>query len=84
MANAYQASSSSSSSSAAKSKDIKDKNDGAITSGPVLYFFNHTLALLEKAEPFDPEDIDSMGVFHGSELPFVFDLEVAERGESFF
>jgi len=59
---------------------MKTNKDGGVTNGPFLYFFNHTLALLEKAEPFDPEDIDSMGVFHGSELPFVFDLELAERG----
>ena len=28
-------------------------------------------------ERYDPEDIDPIGVFHGSELPFVFDFEAA-------
>lgn len=46
-----------------------------------LYFFNHTLDLLDIAEPFDPDDVDPMGVFHGSELPFVFDFEVGLRGD---
>jgi len=43
------------------------------------YFFNHTLALLTAAEPFDPEDVDPLGVFHGSELVFVFDFEAGQR-----
>jgi hypothetical protein len=34
-----------------------------------------SLALIQKAEPFDPNDIDPLGVFHGSELIMVFDFE---------
>jgi carboxylesterase type B len=40
-----------------------------------VYFYNHTLALIDKVEPFDPEDVDPLGVFHGSELVMVFDFE---------
>mmetsp|Transcript_32161 Transcript_32161/g.37796 ORF Transcript_32161/g.37796 Transcript_32161/m.37796 type:complete len:587 (+) Transcript_32161:3-1763(+) len=47
------------------------------TSGAFVYFYNHTLALIDDVEPLDPEDVDPLGVFHGSELIMVFDFEVA-------
>lgn len=44
-----------------------------------LYFFNHTLDLLRytRDEGLLGLGADFMGSFHGSELPFVFDVETA-------
>jgi hypothetical protein len=42
---------------------------------PIYYAYIFSLALIQKAEPFDPNDIDPLGVFHGSELIMVFDFE---------
>jgi len=71
MANAYQASSGSS------------NNDETSPGGPYLYFFNHTPAVLVVAEPLNPDAAESMGVYHGSEVAFVFDIQPYELGEAF-
>ena len=78
MANAYQTSSDSDS-----KNDKKNKNDGTTPGGPYLYFFNHTPAVLAVAEPLNPDAVDSMGEYHGSEVAFVFDIQPFELGESF-
>ena len=49
-------------------------------SNSYVYFFNHTLRVLKVAQNVDPllqpPPYDSMGVFHSTELGFVFDVEI--------
>jgi hypothetical protein len=80
-ASAYQADHAAAAATAtATANENNNNNNGSIPGGPFLYFFNHTLALLTLFEPLDPTAVDPIGVFHGSELPFVFDFQLAERG----
>jgi hypothetical protein len=78
-ASAYQADHAAAAAATANGNE-NNNNNGSIPGGPFLYFFNHTLALLTSLEPLDPTAVDPIGVFHGSELPFVFDFQPAERG----